>query len=381
MDLIDAPVSPRCHKLLGTTDVIKALRTDLAAAASSDAKVLLTGETGSGKEVVAHEIHHLSARRHRPFVTLNCAGVPDTLLESEFFGHTRGSFTGAVRDSPGLLRQADGGTVFLDEVGEMSLRMQALFLRFLESGEIQTLGGGVTRNVVNVRVITATNRNLQEAAAAHEFREDLYYRLNVFHIAIAPVRERRGDIPLLLEHYLDQLSRHHQRPTPTLSPEALEILKMHPWPGNVRELKNVVERLVLRVNARVITPEHLPADIRQASASVSAPAGERDGLMSHRGRVEALLKRLADGESFWTTVYPVFMAREITRTDVRLIVESGLQEARGSYRVLLGSFNMDPGDYKRFLGFLRQHDCHLSFQKYRSLHVSSPEPARAAPGA
>src|SRR5438045_1741901 len=180
------------YVLLGTSPSVDQLRLDIASAARSDAKVLLTGETGVGKEVVANSIHHQSRRSAGPFVTINCAGVPDTLLESEFFGHVRGSFTGAFRDNPGLLRQASGGTVFLDEVGEMSLRMQALFLRFLETGEIQSVGGGASTRI-NVRVITATNRNLIEAVEAQQFREDLYYRLNVLHLHIPPLRERASD--------------------------------------------------------------------------------------------------------------------------------------------------------------------------------------------
>src|SRR5713226_2048549 len=177
-------VAPRLPILIGESPSMRMLDLDINAAARSDAKVLITGETGTGKEVVARLIHERSARQRRPFVTINCAGVPDSLLESEFFGHVRGSFTGAYRDNPGLLRQGDGGTVFLDEVGEMSLRMQALLLRFLETGEIQTIGAATASAKIDVRVITATNRNLLEAANAREFREDLYYRLNVFEIRV-----------------------------------------------------------------------------------------------------------------------------------------------------------------------------------------------------
>ena len=342
------------------------LRRDIGAAAESDAKVLLTGETGSGKEVVAQAIHSRSRRHDRPFVTINCAGIPDTLLESEFFGHARGSFTGAMRDSPGLLRQAEGGTVLLDEVGEMSLRLQALLLRFLETGEIQTVGGGVTR-AVDVRVIAATNRNLQELAAAREFREDLYYGLNVFHIVVAPLRERRQDIPLLLDHDIDNLSRHHGRPPVALSDRARDLLVEYSWPGNVRELRNLVERLVVSVRGAVVEPEHLSRDVIREAAAAPAPGADPYQLAEHRARVEQIVERLLEKrESFWTSAYPAFMARDITRTDMRIILQAGLERTHGSYRVLLGLFNMDPDDYKRFLRFLTQHDCHLPFQRFRT---------------
>jgi transcriptional regulator with GAF, ATPase, and Fis domain len=181
--------------------------------------------------------------------------VPDSLLESEFFGHARGSFTGAYRDNPGLLRQAHGGTVFLDEVGEMSLRMQALLLRFLETGEIQTVGASAAHAPIDVRVITATNRNLLEASLAREFREDLYYRLNVFQIKIPPLRDRAADIPLLVDHYLQHFAEQHKQTRLVVSVAALERLVAYGWPGNIRELRNVVERLVLRVTARTIVDD------------------------------------------------------------------------------------------------------------------------------
>ncbi|MGH9408582.1 MAG: sigma 54-interacting transcriptional regulator, partial [Vicinamibacterales bacterium] len=181
--------------LIGTSDAIRKAEEDIASAAPSSAKVLITGETGVGKEVVARLIHGRSARRLCPMVTVNCAGVPDTLLESELFGHDRGSFTGAYRDKPGLLEAAGNGTVFLDEVGEMSARMQAVLLRFLETGELQRVGTNRAQTRVDVRVIAATNRDLLAQVASGAFREDLYYRLNVIRIAMPPLRERREDVP------------------------------------------------------------------------------------------------------------------------------------------------------------------------------------------
>ena len=193
--------SPRATeiRLIGRSEAIRLIEADVECAARSDAKVLITGETGVGKEVVARLIHHRSTRTSTSLVTVNCAGLPDSLLESELFGHARGSFTGAYRDKPGLLEMAPNGTVFLDEVGEMSPRMQAVLLRFLESGEIQRLGADRPHTRVNVRLITATNRDLQSQIIAGAFREDLYFRLNVIRLCIPPLRDRVDDIPLLVE--------------------------------------------------------------------------------------------------------------------------------------------------------------------------------------
>src|SRR4051812_46262093 len=186
------------------------LRDEVAAAARSDAKVLIVGETGVGKEIVARMIHEAGRRRPRAFVTINCAGLPDSLLESELFGHVRGSFTGAYRDKPGLAVMAHRGTLFLDELGEMSLRMQAMLLRFVETGEIQRVGSDRSEGHVDVRIIAATNRNLLERINEKAFREDLYYRLNVIRLVIPPLRERGGDVALLLQHYLQECARAHR---------------------------------------------------------------------------------------------------------------------------------------------------------------------------
>jgi DNA-binding NtrC family response regulator len=358
--------------LIGECASIQTLRADIELAARSTTKVLITGETGTGKEVVSRLIHREGGRRSQPFITINCAGVPDTLLESEFFGHMRGSFTGAYRDNPGLLRRADGGTVFLDEVGEMSLRMQALFLRFLETGEIQSIGGGPS-TIIDVRVVTATNRNLLEAVAASEFREDLYYRLNVLHLHIPPLRERPSDVPLLLDHYGKVLALQHERSAPVFSASAIEALVKYDWPGNIRELRNIVERLVARVDAPVIEVDHLPAGITAGSLRDEHLPSALAYSVSNPVKVAALLDRLRTSqESFWTTAYAAFMSRDITRDDVRHIIATGLEETHGSYRLLLGLFNMPSDDYKRLLGFLTQHDCHVPFRPFRMARAQMP---------
>src|SRR6185503_4809342 len=204
------------------------------------AKILITGESGAGKEVVARLLHARSSRSRARMVTINCAGVPDTLLESEFFGHVRGSFTGAYRDRAGLLEQADGGTVFLDEVGEMSPRLQALLLRFLETGEVQRVGSHQPIGRLDVRVIAASNRDPEAAVAAGVFREDLFYRLNVIRIQVPPLRSRREDIAPLTGHFVKQIARAERLGVIAVEPAVFEVLLAYDWPGNVRELRNVV---------------------------------------------------------------------------------------------------------------------------------------------
>ena len=200
---------PPSTQILGTSAAAQVLREEIDCASRSDAKVLITGESGVGKEVVAQLIHRKSARQHAPLVTINCAGIPDTLLASELFGHARGSFTGAYRDKQGYIEQASRGTIFMDEIGEMSAQMQSLLLRFLENGEIQQVGSDRRSTSVDVRIIAATNRRLLERVAAREFREDLFYRLNVIHIEIPPLRRRREDIPIMLDHFLRQFAESH----------------------------------------------------------------------------------------------------------------------------------------------------------------------------
>src|SRR6202049_3615798 len=193
-------------ELIGTSHAVADLKAEIERVARSDAKVLITGESGSGKEVVARAINGASVRARVAFVPVNCAGIPEALLESELFGHVKGSFTGAYRDKPGKLEMADNGTIFLDEIGEMTLRMQGLLLRFLETGEIQKVGAERVAKATNVRVMTATNRDLRELIAQGQFREDLFYRLNVIHIVVPPLRERREDIPLLIDHFLKRFT-------------------------------------------------------------------------------------------------------------------------------------------------------------------------------
>ncbi|PYQ72746.1 MAG: hypothetical protein DMG04_16195 [Acidobacteria bacterium] len=356
--------SERGESLVGLGTAIRAIESEIEYAARSDAKVLITGESGVGKEVIARLVHQRSRRAHTPLVTINCAGIPDSLLESALFGHVKGSFTGAYRDRLGLLEVANNGTIFLDEIGEMSLRMQALLLRFLENGEIQRVGSDRVQLRVDVRVIAATNRNLLERIASKDFREDLYYRLNVIHITIPPLRQRREDIPVFLQYFLRSYAERHRTVPPELSPDALAALVAYAWPGNVRELKNVAERLVIRSQGGLIVTTDLPLEmqrapvqVRPATAAAAPPYSAADALFD---------RMVTGGESFWDVVHAPFMARDLTRQDVRAVLCRGLQQTGGSYKVLVELFNMNEGDYKRLLNFLRKHDCQVPFQRFRT---------------
>ncbi len=358
-------------KLVGKSPAIQAIEEEIDWAARCDAKVLITGESGVGKEVVARIIHERSARSRFPLVTINCAGVPDSLLESELFGHMRGSFTDAYQDKRGWLEQARSGTIFLDEIGEMSLRMQALLLRFLENGEIQRVGSDRTHSVVDVRVIAATNRNLVAGIGDKTFREDLYYRLNVIHLPVPPLRERREDIPVLFAYFVRSCSQKNRITEPTTSAEALSRLTAYDWPGNVRELKNVVERLVVRSHD-VIESADLPREVSGKWSERRAPGEETATVATP----DTLFERMSiGGESFWSVVYEPFMARDLTRRDLRAIISQGLEQTRGSYKQLVQVFNMQAEDYKRLLSFLRKHQCHMPFQKFRTVAARSETPA------
>jgi DNA-binding NtrC family response regulator len=353
------------NTLIGIGTAIQAVEAEIAYAARCDAKVLLTGESGVGKEVIARLIHQRSRRARTPLVTINCAGIPDSLLESALFGHVKGSFTDAHRDRLGLLEMANGGTIFLDEIGEMSLRMQALLLRFLENGEIQRVGADRVQSCLDVRIVAATNRHLSDRIASKDFREDLYYRLNVIHITIPPLRERREDIPVFLQHFVRTYADHQGVPAPQLAPDALARLVAYDWPGNVRELKNVAERLIVRSRGGGISVADLPPEIVAGPRSVGAAISVADELYDRLVQAQ---------ESFWSTVYPPFMARDITRADLLTILRKGLQRTGGSYKMLVQLFNMPPRDYKRFLNFLRKHGCHLPFHAFRTARPSDVDP-------
>jgi transcriptional regulator with GAF, ATPase, and Fis domain len=373
--------------MLGQSRAILDLISEARYVAPTDSTVLVTGESGVGKELLAHFIHENSPRSRRPLASINCAGVPETLLESELFGHTRGSFTDAHTDRAGLFESANGGTVLLDEVGEMGPRMQALLLRVLENGEIQRIGSDRPRHSVDVRVISATNRDLLMQTRERTFRLDLYYRLNVVNLIIPSLRQRREDIRLLLDHYLAVMSQRFNVPARELDERTYALLEEYNWPGNIRELRNVAERLTLQQGRGIVTPKDLPAEIANAMSVVSEvaptstePAGAAPvpGGPATDAVAAACFDRMVRGlESFWTVVYEPFMMRDITRATVRDVVWRGLRVTKGSYKALAPLFNVGPNEYKRMLNFLQQHDCHLPFQPFRAVAV---EEQRAAAG-
>jgi two-component system nitrogen regulation response regulator NtrX len=259
------------YEVVGDSPALRAVLEAVRKAAPTNATVLLTGESGVGKELVARTIHRNSGRAGQRFIQVNCAAIPEELIESELFGHEKGSFTGATEKQIGKFEQADRGTIFLDEVGDMSPKTQAKVLRVLQEQEVERLGSARTIKV-DVRVIAATNKNLEDAIARGEFREDLYFRLNVIPILVPPLRERRGDIPQLVQHLANRTSVEHNIKPKRFDPRAMEALQKHRWRGNIRELRNTIERLMILANGDVVRFEDLPADLRGAAPAEPAPA-------------------------------------------------------------------------------------------------------------
>jgi two-component system nitrogen regulation response regulator NtrX len=262
------------HVMVGESDTLQEIRRQIRQVAASSARVLIHGESGTGKELVARAIHAASEREGGPFVKVNCAAIPEELIESELFGAVKGAYTGATESRSGKFLQADGGTLFLDEVGDMSLRAQAKVLRVLQENEIEKVGGSETIRV-DVRVLAASNKDLQREVAAGNFREDLFFRLNVVPIVVPPLRDRRDDIPLLAEHFLERYRLENNLPSRRFTAEALALLGQLPWPGNVRELHNVVERLAIMARREEIGPDDLRdgAVLQPASPAGAAAAG------------------------------------------------------------------------------------------------------------
>ncbi|GFO60272.1 sigma-54-dependent Fis family transcriptional regulator [Geomonas silvestris] len=266
------------HEMIGSSAAMLRLKEQIEMVAPTNASVLITGENGTGKELVARSVHYHSQRRDKPFIEINCAAIPEELIESELFGHERGAFTGAVSQKKGKFDLADGGTLFLDEIGDMSLKTQAKVLRILQEKKFERVGGTRTLEV-DVRVVAATNKHLEEEIRNGAFREDLYYRLNVVPFKVPALRERRDDIPLLAEYFLSAYCNREGRELKRIVPEAMETLKRYDWPGNVRELKNIVERLVIMTSGGTITVNHLPDYYRGEAAGREGGAGRLDSVL------------------------------------------------------------------------------------------------------
>jgi two-component system, NtrC family, response regulator AtoC len=262
------------RRLVGVSDAMRAVLEAAERAAQTDANVYIYGENGTGKELIARAIHHGGVRRGRALITLDCTAIPDGLMESQLFGHVRGAFTGAVDAQDGVFAIADGGTLFIDEIGELSLPLQAKLLRVLQFREFTPVGGSQSRQV-DARFITATNRDLRQAAANGSFRSDLYYRIAVIHIVVPPLRERREDLPVLVDHFLKTFATHYGRPVRQVSPAASDFLVHHPWPGNVRQLENCIEHGVIFSQGETLELGHLRGffdDEALLSAPAAAPA-------------------------------------------------------------------------------------------------------------
>jgi two-component system nitrogen regulation response regulator NtrX len=291
--------------MIGESMALRQLREQVDMAVPTNGRVLIYGENGTGKELVARTIHQLSRRRARPFVEVNCAAIPEELIESELFGHQKGAFTGAVADRPGRFEQADGGTIFLDEIADMSLKTQAKVLRVLQEQVMERVGG-TQRITVDVRVLAATNKDLPAEIRAGRFREDLYFRLNVIPIFVPPLRDRQDDIPLLADHFMAMMAAEYGRRPKRLAPEAAGRLQQYAWPGNVRELRNVIERLVIMVPGETITAQDLAFlghdDVRERSPVLasSLPLAEarehfeRDYILQALAAQQGNISRTAD---------------------------------------------------------------------------------------
>jgi two-component system nitrogen regulation response regulator NtrX len=273
------------YQLVGESPGMRELKSQIERAAPTKATVLITGESGTGKELVAREIHRRSSRAAEQFIQVNCAAIPDELIESELFGHEKGSFTGAVRKQTGKFVAADNGTIFLDEIGDMSLRTQAKVLRVLQEGEVEPVGSATVVKV-DVRVIAATNKDLTEEIRAGRFREDLYYRLNVIPIRTPPLRERRDDVGVLAQHFARVFSEEHNYHPKKFTPPALKALQDAPWRGNVRELRNMIERLVIMVPSETIDITDLPAEFFRAASDIIAGAMKLNTLQEFKDEAE-----------------------------------------------------------------------------------------------
>ncbi len=283
------------QSLIGKSESMQEVFRRLRLAAESNVTVLLLGESGTGKELAARAIHSLSARKDKPFIGINCSAIPESLLESELFGHIKGSFTGAIRDKEGVFQAADGGTLFLDEIGDLSPTLQVKLLRVLQEQEIRRVGEARPMKV-DIRLITATNKDLTGLIASNTLREDFYYRIRVFEILLPPLRDRKEDIPILTAHFVSEFSREYQKPVAEVAPEAIHHLVSYSWPGNVRELENVIERAFVTLQTNRLTENDLPSEIRHFQSRPAASGSEQkritDALRSAGGNQSVAAKNL-----------------------------------------------------------------------------------------
>jgi transcriptional regulator with GAF, ATPase, and Fis domain len=362
--------------LIGLDASLQEVQEKLQRFAQTEKPVLISGETGTGKELFARALYLLSRRRQRPFIRVNCAQYQDgQLLASELFGHKRGSFTGAVSDHRGIFQEAAGGVVFLDEVGELSVTAQSMLLRVLGEGEIVPVGHSRPIHV-DVRLVAATSRKLEAMVAEGTFRRDLYYRLRHFHLRIPPLRERGSDWELLLQYFLNKLIEENSY-RKRFSGAALELLGQYHWPGNVRELKGMVETAYHLSRDLLIETTDFIESLEFELLSGPTPLPERpnrfdrpDERAARSTAIVRLQRMMRDGQSFWDVVRTPFLERELSRQEVREIISRGLTETQGSYKEMLPLFGLGGSEYLRFMDFLRHH--RLKPERPRSRYAARP---------
>ncbi len=359
---------------------------------NSSANVLIYGESGTGKELIARAIHYNGNRKEKRFIAIDCGSIPENLIESELFGYKKGAFTGAMFDKKGLFEEADGGTVFLDEITNTSRTLQAKLLRVLQEREIRRVGDAVDRHV-DVRLIAASNRDLKQMVQAGEFREDLYYRLSVLNLHVPALRERGDDIPLLANHILKRLSQENPSITKIVSQSVMRRLMNYAFPGNVRELENLVESAFFLAQGKEVQLHDFPPEVIgeprpspdvQSRKQPLPAAKEKPSISSpvslsykdEEGDAEQLYRKMKEeGISFWKAVKEPFMRRELSKELVREIIKHGLQDSRGRYRDLMTLFHLEDSDYTVFMNFLRKHGCQVDYRPYRQQAPSRPHHA------
>lgn len=350
---------------------------------NSSANVLISGDSGTGKELIARAIHYNGARKEKRFIAIDCGAIPENLIESELFGYKRGAFTGAIFDKKGLFEEADGGTIFLDEITNTSRALQAKLLRVIQEREIRRVGDSQDRKV-DVRIIAATNRDLKHMVQNGDFREDLFYRLNVLALQVPPLRDHKEDIPLLVNHLLKQLEEQNPTMRHTIDHDALQLLMEYPFPGNVRELENLVESAFYMAQQVEIQVVDFPPEISQLEGKPGAPEvaspihAVEDSLRpilapsiseqssEEKGQAMVLFRQMKQEKvSFWKVVKEPFMKREISKELVREVVKLGLEESKGRYKDLLEPFHLQVTEYTVFMNFLKKHSCQVDYKPYR----------------
>ena len=349
MEATRAPDLTEFHGIIGASKTIREVYSQIEIAAGNAATVLIEGESGTGKELVAKAIHEVSQRAKEPFVAVDCGAIPETLIEAELFGAKKGAYTDALMDRPGLFEAAHRGTIFLDEISNTSPALQAKLLRVLQERQVRRIGETRDRSI-DVRVIVASNANLEKLAHEGRFRKDLLYRLKVLDINLPPLRNRRDDIPMLAHAFLDRLNIANKIKK-HFSPGVVNQLSTHTFPGNVRELQNAVERSFFSARGTIIGEVQLES---------------RTDEIASTNEVHAWFKELAEGrKDFWAAVHNRYKRRDISREKVIALVDLGLRSARGSYKTMAAMFHLKQKDYRRFMDFLRRNECLLDFRPYR----------------